>query len=198
MQKKVFIIHGWDSHPEEGIFPWLKKELQNKGFAVFNPAMPEPLNPRIDAWVPFLAAQIGISDENTILFGHSIGAQTILRYLESLDENKKIGGAVFLGGWIHLADIANETEEDRKIAQPWLEIPLDWNKIKSRSNNFVAIFSDDDKLVPIADSEIFKEKLGAKIIIEHKKGHFRGSDGIKELPSAIEAVLEIARGKAII
>jgi len=193
MQKRVFIIHGWGGYPEEGCFPWLKKELEQRGFTVFNPAMPEPLNPKIDVWVSFLRKQVGIPDKDTILFGHSIGAQTILRYLESLNENEKIGGAVFLAGWVHLTDEAIETDEDSKIAKPWLEIPLNWDKIKSHSEKFVGIFSDNDSLVPIADSELFKNKLGAKIIIENKKGHFSGSDGIKESPSALETVLEIVR-----
>lgn len=191
-QKRVFIIHGWGGYPEEGCFPWLKKYLEKRGFIVFNPAMPEPLNPQIDTWVSFLKKQVGTPNKDTILFGHSIGAQTILRYLEELNENEKIGGAVFLAGWIHLTDEAYETEEDAEIAKPWLETPLDWDKIKTHSDGFAAIFSDDDSLVPISDTKIFENKLGAKIIIEQGRGHFSGSSGIKDLPSALEAVLEIA------
>ncbi|MEK7178274.1 MAG: alpha/beta hydrolase [Patescibacteria group bacterium] len=193
MAKRVFIIHGWDGYPEEGCFPWFKKELENHGFAVYNPAMPEPLKPKIDVWVSFLKEQIGVPDEDTILFGHSIGAQTILRYLETLNDNEKIGRAVFLAGWVHLTDEAYETEEDSQIAKPWLETPLNWDKIKSRANKFVAIFSDNDMIIPFSDSEIFKEKLNAKIIIEHQKGHFSGSDGIKELPSALSAIIDILK-----
>lgn len=188
MAKRVFIIHGWDGYPEEGIFPWLKKELENKGFEVFNPFMPEPQNPTIDKWVSFLALQIGIPDENTILFGHSIGAQTILRYLETLDINKKIGGAVFLAGWVNLTEEACEDEGDKEIAKPWLEIPIDWEKVKSRCVKFIGIWSDDDPLVPLSDSKIFQEKLGTEIIVEHNKGHFSGSDGVTEFPSALEAI----------
>lgn len=195
MQKRVFIIHGWDGYPEEGCFPWLKKELEKRRFAVFNPAMPEPANPQISAWVSSLKKYVGTPDKNTYLFGHSIGAQTILRYLESLNESEKIGGAVFLAGWVHLTDEAYETEEDREIAKPWLESPLNWGKIKAHSNNFVGIFSDDDPLVPISDAKVFESNFRAKIIIEHGKGHFSGSSGIKELPSALEAVLEIAGEK---
>lgn len=195
MPKRVFIIHGWDSYPEEGIFPWLKEKLEKKGFTVFNPAMPEPLKPEIDTWVSFLKQQIGVPNSDTILFGHSIGAQTILRYLELLNKNERIGGAVFLAGWVHLTDLAYETKEDPKIAKPWLETPLNWDKIKPHAAKFIGIFSDDDRIVPIADADIFKEKLGAKIIIEHGKGHFSGSSGIKELPSALKAVLEIAGEK---
>lgn len=195
MNKRVFIIHGWDGYPEEGIFPWLKEELQNRGFSVFNPGMPEPLNPQIDVWVAFLKQQVGEIDDNTYFFGHSIGAQTILRYLESLPEHSRAGGAVFLAGWTHLTDEACESEEDKEIAKPWLDTPLDWEKIKSMTNRFIGIFSADDPLVPISDSTIFKDNLGAKIIIEHNKGHFSGSSGIKELPSALQSVLEIAGEK---
>jgi hypothetical protein len=192
MQKRVFIIHGWDGHPQEGCFPWLKKELEKNCFVVFNPKMPDPPHPKINLWVNFLRQQVGVPDRNTILFGHSIGAQTILRYLESLNKKEKIGGVVLLAGWVHLTDEAYEVEEDREIAKPWLETPLNWNKIKSCANKFIAIFSDNDPLALFSDSKIFKKKLGAKIIIEHNKGHFSGSDGIKKLPSALKAVLEMS------
>lgn len=193
MPKRVFIIHGWDGYPEEGIFPWLKKELQDRGFLVFNPPMPEPVKPQIETWVEYLKKQVGSPDENTFLFGHSIGVQTILRYLESLPENKKIGGVVALAGWVNLTDEAYETDEDKEIAKPWLETPINWDKIKSHCGKFIAIFSDDDSLVPFSDSKIFEKNLSAKIITEHNKEHFSGSSGIKELQSALDAIIEIAR-----
>ncbi|MBI2086677.1 MAG: alpha/beta hydrolase [Candidatus Zambryskibacteria bacterium] len=189
--KRVFIIHGWGGHPEEGCFPWLKKELQTKGFQVFNPAMPNPLRPEIETWVSFLNNLIGTPDENTYLFGHSIGVQTILRYLENLPDNVKIGGAVFLAGWVNLTNEAYDDAEDAEIAKSWLETPINWAKIKYHTKKFIAIFSDNDSLVPLSDAEIFKEKLGAKIIVENNKGHFSGSDGIDNLPSALEALLEL-------
>jgi len=192
MQKRVFIIHGWGGYPEEGCFPWLKKELENKDFKVYNPAMPNSLRPTIKEWVSFLAKQIGIPDKKTILFGHSIGAQTILRYLESLEESAEIEGVVMLAGWVNLTPIAYEAEEDAKIGSPWIETPINWEKVKKHANKFISIFSDDDSLVPFSDSKIFGEKLGAKIIVEHNKGHFSGSDGITELPSALNSILEIA------
>jgi len=193
MKKRVFIIHGWDGHPEEGIFPWLKKELQDRGFFVSNPHMPDPLRPKIDKWIEFLKDEIGVPDENTFLFGHSIGVQAILRYLGALPGDVKVGGVVMLAGWVHLTDEAYETEDDHDIAKPWLETSIDWEGIKSHSGNFIGIFSDNDPLVPISDAKIFENNLGAKTIIEKGKGHFSGSDGIKALPSALEAVLEIAR-----
>ncbi len=189
--ERVFIIHGWDGRPDEGCFPWLKKELEKEGLSVYAPAMPEPLHPKIDAWVTFLKEQVGIPDEHTFFVGHSIGCQTILRFLETLPEDTKIGGAVLLAPWIHLTDEAYETEEDSEIAKPWIQTQLLWDKVKFHSNKFIAIFSDNDPLVPLTDSKIFEEKLGTQTVIEHNKGHFSGSSGLKELPSLLDAVLEL-------
>lgn len=190
---RVFIIHGWDGYPEEGCFPWLKTELEKAGCAVYAPAMPEPLRPKIDTWVAFLKEQVGTPDEHTYFVGHSMGCQTILRYLETLPENVKICGAVLLAPWIHLTDESYETEEDSEIAKPWLQTLIRWDKIKSHSNKFIAIFSDNDPLVPLTDSKIFEEKLGTQTVIEHNKEHFSGSSGIKELPSLLASVLKLRR-----
>src|SRR3989338_169649 len=97
--KRVFIVHGWGGHPEEGWFPWLKKELEAKGFKVFVPQLPDAENPRIQKWVPKLAETVGVPDEETYFVGHSMGCQTIARYLESLPAEIKIGGAIFVAGF---------------------------------------------------------------------------------------------------
>ncbi len=193
MQKRVFIIHGWDGHPDEGWLPWLKEKLQKQGFFVKIPLMPNSEEPKIVDWISHLRKIVAKVDEQTYFVGHSIGCQTILRYLESLNENDKIGGAVFVAGWLTLNNL--ETEEEKIIAKPWLETPINFEKIKLHTNKFSAIFSDNDPFIPMENIETFKEKLGAKTIIENKKGHFSGSDLINDLPIALEAVLEIAGEK---
>ncbi len=37
----------------------------------------------------------------------------------------------------------------------------------------------------------FEERLGAKTAIEHDKGHFSGSDDVKELPVILDAILSL-------
>lgn len=170
----------------------MKTELEKNGCTVYVPEMPDPLHPKIDTWVAFLKEQVGVPDERTFFVGHSIGCQTILRFLETLPENVSVGGAVLLAPWIHLTDEAYETEEDSEIAKPWLQTLIQWDKIKSHSNKFIAIFSDDDPFVPLTDSKIFEEKLGTQTVIEHDKEHFSGSSGIKELPSLLDAVLKLS------
>ena len=192
MKKRVFIIHGWEGYPEEGWFPWLKQELTKVGFEVFVPQMPEASNPRIYNWVPKIAEVVGIPDENTFFVGHSMGCQAIARYVESLPDNTKVGGAVFVAGFFkHLIEEEDDPEL-QEIRKHWLGTPIDFDKIKPRLGKSVAIFSDDDPYVPLDNQDDFRDKLSSKIVIESNKGHFSGSDGVVELPQALKAVLEIS------
>ena len=189
-KKRVYIIHGWEGYPEEGWFPWLKKELENGGFEVYIPAIPDSAEPKIETWISFISKLVGSPDLNTFFVGHSIGCQAIIRYLETLSEGVKIGGAVFVAGFYNLRNL--ETEEEERIAGPWVNNPRDDKKIRKAVNKAVAIFSDNDPFVMEENQESWKEKVGAKIIVEHNKGHFSGSDGITELPVALDSLLEMS------
>src|SRR3989344_3192006 len=109
-QKRVFIIHSWGSTPHEPLYKWLKSELEKKGFEVVVPEMPEPEKPEIEAWVSKLGEIIGASDKDTILVGHSIGCQTILRYLEKLQPRALVGGVVLIAPWFSLSNLENDEE----------------------------------------------------------------------------------------
>lgn len=101
IMKRAFLIHGWEGDPEEEWRPWLKKELEKKGFEVYVPAMPDTATPTMEKWVPFLAEIVGKPDENCYFVGHSLGCITILRYLETLNEGEKVGGVVLVAGFGH-------------------------------------------------------------------------------------------------
>jgi predicted alpha/beta hydrolase family esterase len=193
MPKRVFIVHGWDGYPEEGWFPWLKKELEAKGFEVHVPQMPEPSSPRIKNWVPALAEVVGEADNQTYFVGHSMGCQTIARFLETLPEGVKIGGVVFVAGFFTRLTNLEDDDEVRGIAREWLETPLDLNKVKSHVAKGVAIFSDNDPYVSLDNQDCIKNELGFESIIQSAKGHFSGSTGTVELPIALELLLKITK-----
>ena len=198
MTKRVFLIHGWGGDPQEGWFPWMKKELEKRGFKVTVPQMPDAGHPKISTWVNYLKKIVNKPDEETYFVGHSIGCQTILRYLEKMPQKTKIGGAVLVAGFIKLnvAQIEKEEPGSYKIAKPWLETPINWARIKAHTKKFIAIFSDNDPYVSEAiNIKAFKSELGAEIIVEHDKGHFSGDNGIDELPVALDSVLKLSKPK---
>jgi len=187
--KTAYIIHGWDGSPNEPMHKWLKKSLEDLGYMVVAPIMPESEIPRIDSWVGKLK-EIVKPDQATISIGHSIGCQAILRYLETLPTTVKIPFVIMIAPWMDLdrQTLKEEGEEAIEIAKPWIETLINFDEVKKRAENFVAIFSDNDYCVPLNQKELFKEKLAAKIIIEHNQGHFTAADKVKKLPSALSAV----------
>jgi uncharacterized protein len=192
MTKRAFIVHGWGGYPEEGWFPWLKRQLEEKGFTVAVPAMPNAGHPLRDEWLPALREAISTPDEETYLVGHSLGCQVILHYLQSLTANQMIGGAVLVApvsGEESITDLINKTEGAHDVLDPWTTYPMDWNTIRSHARSFEAIFSDNDRWIRSDMAPKIKERLGAGVILLHEKSHFSGDDGIIELPEALEAIL---------
>ncbi len=187
--KKVIIVHCWDGCPEYCWYPKTKKELEEKGFQVKVPAMPETNLPKLSLWLPKLKEVAGKLSEELYLVGHSAGVITILRYLEQLENDQKVGGVIMVAGFTD-----NVGYEELKS---FFETPIDFEKIKSKANHFVAIHSDNDPYVPLKHGDIFKEKLGAKLIVKHDMGHFSGpvddAKSITSLPKVSDSILEMSK-----
>jgi hypothetical protein len=191
MKKRAFIIHGWSMSPDDGWYPWLGRELKRDDFEVIIPKMPDTDNPKIEAWTNYMREKVGQCNENTFFVGHSIGCQAIMRYLEKLPEKEKAGGVVFVAPWLILSNI--EGQEERMTSSPWLNTPIDFEKVKSHAKKIICIFSDNDPYVPAENWEMFSKNLGAETITEKGQGHFTDDDGITELPAAAEELLKISR-----
>jgi len=186
--KKAIIVHCWDGYPEYCWYPDVKKELEKKGFEVLVPAMPDTNVPNLSKWLPKLKEIAGTPDEDTYLIGHSIGCITIMRYLESLSEKQKIGGAIFVAGFTD--------DLGFKELKNFFETPINFKKIKLNSKQFVDIISDNDPYVPLDRGDIIKEKLGAEVIVKHNAKHFSGpvdnESSCTKLPDVVDAIMKFS------
>lgn len=189
--KRVVIIHGWDGYPEENWFPWLRQKLEESGFEVLVPQLPDAGNPRIEKWVPAVAKVVGIPDEETYFVGHSMGCQTIARYLETLPEDIKVGGVVFVAGFFKRLTSLEPGPDVKEVVEHWLSRSINLVEVKKHLVQSVAVFSDNDPYVPLDNQDDFKDKLGSKIIVEHSKGHFNTKAGVVELPVVLEELLKM-------
>lgn len=184
--KRAVIVHCWSGYPKYCWYQSVKKELEEKGFEVSVPVMPDTDKPKLSLWLPKLKEIIGEPDEDLYLIGHSIGVITIIRYLETLEENQKIGGAVFAAGFtddLGISEIKNFFETD-----------IDFKKIKKRCKKFSVILSDNDPYVAIKYGKIFEEKLVADVKILHNMGHFSGEvDNEKSCTNLPEVTKEILK-----
>lgn len=180
--KRVIIVHGWTGSSQKDWMPWVKIELEKMGYEVLVPDLPDTDNPKIEKWVPYLTQVMGEVRDSDVLIGHSMGCQTILRFLEALPKGKKLDKVILVAGFGSY--LKGLTKEEWQIAQPWIDTPLDLDKVKAHAKSFIAIFSDNDPFVPLKENKkLFEEKLGAKVFVEHNKGHF--NDMPKERPDTL-------------
>lgn len=183
--KKVYLIHCWDGTSNDGWYPWIERELKKYNIEVIRFDMPNTANPKIEEWVNTLESKVEELNNNTFLIGHSIGCQTIMRYLERKDITK-IGGIVLVAPWLDLLPKAIEDEESYNIAYPWINIPINFEKVKKFSDNIYCIFSDNDYFVSLNQEKEFKTKLNAKTIVVKEKGHISQEDNVYELKEILE------------
>lgn len=185
--KRAVIVHGWEGYPSEAWFPWLKGELETRGWHVEVPAMPEAGTPRIEAWVGELSRVVDTPDEELMLIGHSIGVQTILRYLETIDV--RIAKVVAVAGFFTLVPHSIGSAEDEAVAEPWLTLPIDTERVRRNVGEMVALFSDDDRYIPFENIDLFERRLGAKVSVLHARGHMGANDHAEVVPEILEACL---------
>lgn len=182
---KIYMIHCWDGTKEDGWYPWIDKELTNKNNIVYRFNMPNTDTPKIEEWVSYLDSQVDSLDENTYFIGHSIGCQTIMRYLQTKDVCK-IGGILFVAPWLDLLDYAIEDSESYDTAKPWLTETIDYEKVKKFTNNIRCIFSDDDYFVSLNQKDKFEKLLSANTIVVSGKGHISQDDNVYELKEILD------------
>jgi len=182
--KEILIIHGWAATPKSDWFPFVKEKLTKKGYKVNIPLMPNTDKPKINEWIGKLK-EINPS-KSTVVVGHSIGCQTILRYLEK--QNKIFNKVILVAPWVTIKEENADEAEPWEIAKPWVETPIGFSKIKNKSKEFVIIYSENDLAGVKEDILDLKNKLNAKIVNLGKKGHICQGDGVTQLPELIKEI----------
>ena len=97
---------------------------------------------------------------------------------------QKVGGVVLVAGF---GERFRRYEKGRH--DTFFDNDLDWELIREHCNNFVAIQSDDDPGIELAQLELFKQKLAAKTVKVHGMGHFSTADGVYEVPIVRDELL---------
>lgn len=191
---RAFIIHGYLGYPEEAWLPWLKRELEGRGYQVSLPSMPNADRPTIPGWTSFIRGLVGAPDRKTVMIGHSLGGNAVLRYLETLDDaGEPVLKTVLVASGFPSGlppDQAEGGPEVDEALRPWFRTGVDPRKVKRAAGQCTVILSDDDPYISFEAAKAgFQAHLDARIIVEHGKGHLNEDSGISELPSALAAVL---------
>ena len=188
--KKVFMVHGFMGFPNGGFRPWLMDELNKKNIYACALPMPDPDYPEKSKWVNEIKHAVPEINEEIFLIGHSLGVPAILRYLEDVPEGVKIGGAVLISGPCSIIRLEDIESKIRRIDN-FFDKDFNFKKIKESCKNFLIIHGENDDRVPLEHAKIISENLDCDLVIVPNGGHLNGSNGWKELPQALEGLLNM-------
>lgn len=184
--KKALILHGTDGNHNENWFPWIKNELELRGFTVWSPDLPQANKPSIKRYCKFLLDEKKWKfDQDTILVGHSSGAVAILGLLQQLPKDVSVDTCYLIGafkddlGWESLSDL--------------FEDHYDFDLIKTKAKQFFFIHSDNDPYCPLEHAEFLSKELGGVLLKKKGQKHFSvGTMGkqYEEFPDLLNLILQ--------
>lgn len=182
---RILIVPRWAGSPTSDYYPWLIAALRDRfgdGLEVRALAMPEPGTPRIDSWPPTLLAQAG-SDRaalaRTMLVGHSVGCQTVLRALAALEEGASVGGVLLVAAWTRV-------DNPWESILPWMQIDYDVTRARARAPWVDVLLSDNDPFTADFQETAawFRERLAADVTVVPGAKHFNAA----EEPRVLDAI----------
>lgn len=186
--RRLRIVPRWAGHPESDFYPWLMRALlegeeRSPYRDVRALAMPDPNLPTIDAWVGRLSAELerdlGAAQE-TVLVGHSVGCQALLRYLASLPQGVTFRGALLVAGWLSI-----DTPWDS--IRPWIETSFDLARARERVSDLVVLLSDNDPFTADyqENKRAWEERAAARVVVAPGAKHFNAA----EEPAVLDILL---------
>jgi hypothetical protein len=183
---RLIIIPRWSGTPASDWYPWITAELNAVGRVggrplyrdgPFDPiivaAMPNPGLPTIAAWTGRVRELLGDDPAElaqTVIVGHSVGCQAVLRALAELPEGVHVAGALCVAGWFW-------TDSPWDSLIPWIDTPFDLARAQDAANNhIVVVLSDNDPHTSDwrANGAAWQEKLGAEVVLVPGGQHFNG------------------------
>ncbi|MDR0462937.1 MAG: alpha/beta hydrolase [Pseudomonadales bacterium] len=183
--KKAIIFHGTGNNSQGNWLPWLKKQLEVKGWQVWSPDLPDADRPDIKRYLAYIEKNMPfVADAQTTLIGHSSGATAGLGWLQSLPNNIMIDQAILISsfhtdlGWEKLGGL--------------FSIPLDFNRIKTKAKKFIFVHSDNDPYVDLSEAEFLAEKMSGELRLIKGQGHFNleTSPKYKEFPKLLAIIVK--------
>ena len=176
-----FIIHGIYGHPDENWFPWLKKELEKKGYEVIVPKFPTPIGQSLERWMKIFKRYENKVNQDTVIIGHSLGAAFVLRYLEQSD--KEIRAAFLVSGYHYVLE-----NQFKELNKSFVDKKFNWNRIIENCENFFVIGSDNDEYISEDVTRQLSFNLNAELHIIPNGGHLNSKAGYNKFPFLIELI----------
>lgn len=181
MTKRAAILHGTDGSPTDLKWQmWLKDQLENSGYEVYFPQLPDCHTPDLETYDKFLQNS-NWNFEDNLLIGHSSGATTALHLLGQ-NWFPKIRATALIGTFLNEKLMENASWHEAGQFDKLFVETFEPEKIKPKSDKFYFVHGDDDPYCDYDDARKLCNELGGKFLTLPGGGHIAKSSGISELP----------------
>ena len=157
-KQKVVLLHGFGGSPSKNWLPWLKQSLEQEGFEVSAPALPDSRHPVSEAWIDAIVKELETLGEDDIVIAHSLGAQALLKAIPVA--KKKIGHVLLVApaiGSVSEAEWNAWTQEnplaDFAALRAFWTGSIDWKNVDGYVKSGAILSSDDDFIIRPATFE---------------------------------------------
>jgi len=167
--KRFVLIVGRGATPESNFYPWLKQQLEKRGYDVQIPAIPNGKIASDDEQTDFVIANVKL-DSETAVIGHSFGGVIALRLLE---RGIKLGQVTFVAAPLSGVFLDGKSRPNLSKA---LQRGFDFKSIKENCERFVGMYDIRDHVIPMSDGEmLLKNVEGTLLRTNASKSHFDGT-----------------------
>lgn len=173
--KKALILHAWYDKPDSHWYPWLKNELEKKGYTVLIPELPT-MNTDLPNMEKQLAAinEAILIDTDTTTIGHSLGCLLALR----LAERKQYKKMILVAGW----DFDDLTTKEHRLFWP---NTINHKIIQQHVKKIYCISSDNDPYTSASDAKEMSKRLNGTFILVKGADHFTEKNGVTSIPELL-------------
>jgi predicted alpha/beta hydrolase family esterase len=180
--ERILLVPRWSGTAASDYYPWLARELAARAPGVkldVAPLRPAPDRPEIEACLEALG---GLDPARTLLVGHSVGCQVLMRALARLPDGVRAPALLCIAGWWTV-------DQPWDTLRPWLETPFDHTRTAARCARIEVLLSDNDPYTRDAEEtgRRFVSALGAEVQIVPGRRHFNAP----EEPAVLAAVLRL-------
>lgn len=184
----IVIAHGLGVSPRDHWFAGVARALEAYGHVVVIPQLPRPDDPDAAAWVDSLVeATADVEAEDTVLVGHGLGGDAVLRLLERHNTSQR-------GTFAGVALVASPAfAVGGSDWAPFFEPAFDWNQIQPAAARFWVLASADDPIAlpdPFDHVRVLVTELQAQALVKPTGGQLptAGSE-LRALPEVVDFVL---------
>ncbi|MEK7546732.1 MAG: alpha/beta fold hydrolase [Patescibacteria group bacterium] len=175
------LLHGYNGSPKGNFRPWLKKELEKKGYKVSVPALPNSKNPKVAEQVEYVLKHAKF-DKNTVLLGHSLGAIVALKVLEKLKQ--PVWRSVLVAGFVE-----NKFLDHDRFDENTFDWKFNAKRIRANVGDLHILRDTTDEVVPPDQAKKLQNLFGGAVAeFAAQEPHMCGKQEPEVLRSCVDSI----------